>query len=418
MSIPSKVVGLVQARNEWPLLALSISHALIYHVDEVYVLNHSSTDGSFEGLQLLEELWKHRIHILNFHDPHFWQEASTNALIEVSQEASPDWIYVFDADEFLLTQACKPLKEILDELDPQYLAIRYEVRNWISTENFDQTHLNDYRKLHFCSVPRLFMDMNLETLVDEIGKGNLNFFDVPFLSKVIFRNDSTAWLGAGAHALKNWTDTRTLHMNPVILTAAHFPFLCKNRVRKKARDGKVLTQDHFPITHGWQNQMIYKLSQQNKLDQFWRNHAIGSHNDSDHRALPSFIIDNDFVQAIESTIRFLNDGFDSGILQRAGELEPLSRERDDTQIPFRTLARSTQKFQEIADSIRQERDALALERDALALERDALALERDALASERDAILNSHTWRYTKFLRIIFAHFAPAHRRQNEPTSI
>ena len=39
-----KVFGLIQAKNEWPPLALSISHALMHHVDEVYVLNHASLD--------------------------------------------------------------------------------------------------------------------------------------------------------------------------------------------------------------------------------------------------------------------------------------------------------------------------------------------------------------------------------------
>src|SRR5208337_792489 len=158
-SLP-KVVGLVQAKNEWPLLALSISHALMYHVDEVYVLNHSSTDGSSKGLQHLQNLWKDRIHVFNRHDEAFWQEASINALIVVSQDASPDWIYAFDSDEFLLTHGHRPLKEILDDIDHKYAVVRYEVQNWISTEDFDETHLDNYRILRYRSVPNVFTDMH------------------------------------------------------------------------------------------------------------------------------------------------------------------------------------------------------------------------------------------------------------------
>jgi len=110
---PTRTVGLVQASNEWPLLALSISHALMYHVDEVYLLNHSSTDGTYEGTKRLQQLWPGRLHVVEYHDNHFWQEACLSALIEVSQRSSPEWIYVFDADEFMIVQRGRSLREIL-----------------------------------------------------------------------------------------------------------------------------------------------------------------------------------------------------------------------------------------------------------------------------------------------------------------
>ena len=387
MNSLARVVGLVQANNEWPLLALSISHALMCHVDEVYVLNHASTDGSFEGLEHLQELWKGRIHVLSFHDGHYWQEASTTAIIVVSQNTSPDWIYVFDADEFLLTQGRRPLKEILDDVDPKCAVVRYEVQNWISTEDFDQTHLDHYRKLRYRSVPNLFIDIHPDIYADEIWNGNLNFYDVPFPSKVIFRNNTASWPAAGAHGLKIPTVVNTLDIGADKLRVAHSPFLFRNGLELKARQGQLLIQDRFPATHGWQNQMIYKFSQENKLGQFWKSHSIAPHNDSSDGTLPSYVIDDGLVQAIEPVLCLLEDGWDSRILQRTGEPGLSSRKSDDTQIPFRAAVQLTREFQLIADSLRRERDALVT--------------ERDALVAERDAILNSRTCWYTRFLRMI-----------------
>jgi hypothetical protein len=381
-SLP-KVVGLVQAKNEWPLLALSISHALMYHVDEVYVLNHSSTDGSSKGLQHLQNLWEDRIHVFNRHDEAFWQEASINALIVVSQDASPDWIYVFDSDEFLLTHGHRPLKEILDDVDHKYALVRYEVQNWISTEDFDETHLDNYRILRYRSVPNVFTDMHPDICADQIRNGSLNFYDLPFPSKVIFRNDTASWLASGAHGLKSPAGVNTLDICADKLRGAHFPFLIRKRLEQKAKHGQMHIQHGFPTYHGWQSQMVYRLSQDNKLAQFWASHTIAHHNDSNDSndgTLPSYVIDDGFVRAIEPVLCLLEDGLDSRTLLRTGELDLSSRKSDDTQIPFRTAVHLTRKFQLIADSLSQ---------------------ERDAIVTERDTIVNSRIWRYTRFLRKI-----------------
>ena len=62
------MVGIIQASNEYPLLGLSISHALMYHVDEIYVLNHACHDGTQEGIKSLQELWKGRIFAYDDYD--------------------------------------------------------------------------------------------------------------------------------------------------------------------------------------------------------------------------------------------------------------------------------------------------------------------------------------------------------------
>jgi len=373
------VVGLIQARNEWPLLALSISHALMHHVDEVYVLNHSSTDGTREGVKKLREMWQGRVHVVNYWDDHFWQEACLSALLEVSQSSAPDWIYVFDADEFLIAREGESLKEILAGVETQYSVVRYQVQNWVSTQDFDETDLACYKTLRYRSVPNLFVEMDAAIYVDEILSGNLNYFDVPFASKVIFRNNAVSWVAAGTHAPKVPSEMPILDLPTDTLRLVHLPFLSHGRLLLKARHGQLMVQDGFPTSHGWQSQMTWSLSQEGRLDRFWQSHSIASCDGPEDRTLPSIAVDDGFAEAIEPTLRLLEGGLGPEALQRIAEQDmPLGAA--DTQIPFRAAVSSARRLQLIAEQLCQQRDALRAERDALRAEREALRAEDAAFA--------------------------------------
>lgn len=403
----SKIVGIVQASNEWPLIALSIAHALTYHVDEVFVLNHASTDVSLEGLKNISAIWSGRVHILNCYDNNYWQEASTNILIEICQSASPDWIYVFDADEFLLTRENRPLKEILREIDPKYTAIRYEVQNWISTLDFDENQLDDYRKLHFRSVPNMFLNVRADLIVDEIENGNWNFYDLPFPSKVIFKNEVNNWLVAGAHSIKDMSSTDVFHCDVSEMCAAHFPFLSRKRLQDKLKHGEKLIRGGFPITHGWQSQLIYRLWEKGSLSQFWENHSLVDCNEFvvNNTTAPSFIEDDSFVKAIEPVLSILLHKCDEESFRNVERQDLLITDMEDTQIPFRIAMSTTRKCQLIANKYAAECASLVAKRDSLLAECDSLLAERDSLLVERDSMLNSRSWRYTRFLSRIFSMF-------------
>jgi hypothetical protein len=108
----------MQVRDEWPLVALSASHALLVHVDELYILDHCSSDGTSYGLQKLQELWPGRLHVLTSEVDDFWQEACTSVLIEVSQASASDWLYLLDADEFLhVDDRASDLRRALADID-------------------------------------------------------------------------------------------------------------------------------------------------------------------------------------------------------------------------------------------------------------------------------------------------------------
>lgn len=402
MNKSPKIIGVIQARDEWPLVTLSISHALMHHVDEVFILNHAGGDASFQKIIKALDLWRGRVHLFNLYDERYWQEASSSVLVELCQSVSPDWIYFFDADEFLLTQDCVPLRQILNGVDAKCSVIRYEFQNWISTDDFDPAHLDHYRNLVWRALPDLSRNLYTQTVVDEIWQGNLNFFDVPSDSKVIFRNDCGFWPCAGAHNVQGNTVVETFQIDSETLRAVHLPFLSRDRLQLKAKQGEALIQSGFEARHGWQNQLIYRFWKEGLLDQFWKSHSIGPRQTSCGRKLPSFVIDDGLARAIEPVLSLLEEGFGSGVPYIKSD--PVPMEPQDTQIPLRTAIRSARKFQLLAESMRIERNALAhklsgltnlynnliRERNVLMNERDTLrdiiAKERDAFEVERNAI--------------------------------
>ena len=277
---PPRVVGLLAVRDEWPLAAVALVHALLHHVDAVVVLDHASRDATPAGLALLKaSALGERIQLLHLDSEAFRQEAFMNAMVEVSQAWAPDWIYPFDADEFLLAPG--GLKALLASLPEQLLAVHYPLENWISTPDFDDSDLDGYLNLQIRSLPDLAMPPVMEpSMVQAIAEGQTNYFRRPFGGKVIFRNTTTAWLEAGSHSLRPFLRSQSLLAHRTHLRGAHVPLLSRVRLNRKAAIGRRHQQAGAPSSFGWQNQMLAHLEQQGRLDEFWSRHALDPDDDT------------------------------------------------------------------------------------------------------------------------------------------
>jgi len=269
-----RVVGLLAVRDEWPLAAVALVHALLHHVDAVVVLDHASSDATPAGLALLKaSALGERIQLLHLDSADYRQEAFMNAMVEVSQAWAPDWIYPFDADEFLLVSAGLP--RFLGSLPDQIDAVHYELENWISTPEFDESDLDDYLELELRSLPDLPIPLIADApLIEAISKARVNYFRWPFGQKVIFRNTGTAWLRAGAHGLRHFMRERSLLVHRSRLRAAHLPLLSRAKLNRKAALGYRHRMDGAPPSFGWQNQMLNDLEQLGQLDAFWSRHSL------------------------------------------------------------------------------------------------------------------------------------------------
>lgn len=271
----SRVVGYVMARDEWPLLGLSITHALASGLDHVVVVDHASTDATQAGLMQLKEAWPDRLTVIRLDADAYLQEATTAVIMAAVRAELYDWVYVFDADEFLLTSNGKDIVTLLNDIPSNVDAVRYEVHQWVATADMDDQDISSYVRITQRAVPCIFIKHPRELLADDIEDGRVNYFDVPFPSKLIVRGSVAHKLSAGAHSLwsadRNFTEQK---IDPEQLRVGHLPLLSRRRLTQKCNQGKALIDAGFPRWHGWQNQALREIALADGLDDFWLRHSI------------------------------------------------------------------------------------------------------------------------------------------------
>ena len=378
--------GLVMARDEWPLLALSIEHALRYHVDRVWVLDHASTDGTCSGLDRLRRAWGVRLMVVHLGETPYFQEAATCLALHVVAPQPHDWVYVFDADEFGITGPGQTLRDILSAVPAAADVLRYDIHNWVSTRDFDAGNLDDYLTLRHRAVVNDSLNLPLRLVTDEIVHGSVNYFDLPFHPKVIVRGKAAVWLAAGAHAPK---PRAPLHWHTICaerFRVAHFPFLSRARLQTRARQGVSYRENEFPSWHGWQSQMIAHLDEAGRLDDFWARHSVGPGATDVMATSPHVIADDRFAEAIHPTIEHLRNT-DPSLFREAEQIQGAPAVADASLLVPAAL-HAIRGLQELASSLVEDVEAAIAARNAA---HAALRRAEDELAAAlagRDAGLD------------------------------
>ncbi|MFO0037832.1 MAG: glycosyltransferase family 2 protein [Synechococcaceae cyanobacterium] len=276
----ARIQGLTLIRDEWPLALLSINHALLHHVDQLLCAVQVSADATLEGVQQLRGFWGERLTVVEIRTPAYLQEAIVATLVrQLAEAAAPDdWLYVFDADEFAVTPSAVPLREqvVVQGIDSPEL--RYQVWNWVAPVDFDDLDLAAYERVRHRALPSVFLSLPPHILAEEIGRGFLNYFDLPFYDKGLFRFDALGkrWLGPGAHRLRPPAAPLgpSAHLPTEAFHAMHLPLLSRRRLDGRLTQARNLKAQGFPFHHGWQSRMLLDLEASQELDAFWQRHAI------------------------------------------------------------------------------------------------------------------------------------------------
>lgn len=252
-----KIHGVILSRDDWGPLAVSICHALVHHVDVVHVVDHGSLDQTSSGLHILKEIWGERL-IVYSTGPGvpFKQSLLTNMIVSFAEAHGADWIYVFDADEFLLVKPGFSLRRELSKLEENVASVRYTLRNYISTFDFDRLNLECYCGLRYKSRPGPAYSLNFRW--DAIYTEKSTFFDFPFPPKVIFRTRKNLLINDGAHGLM-WLTRGQKGVHLPKIEAAHLTYISRDTLENKKTHGETLIKLGLPRWHGWQSQLIFKL---------------------------------------------------------------------------------------------------------------------------------------------------------------
>lgn len=401
----ARVAGVMVVRDEWPLLAVTVTNLLEHHVDRLTVYDHASTDGTMDGLLRLQRHWGDRLLVRQLGDVPFLQSAIvTTALVEIAFEPF-DWVYVCDADEIALVRE-RPLAEVLAAVPAHVGLVRYEVENWIAPQRFDTVRVDDLTSV----TARACVDPSLAASADRVGdrvaRGELNYFSVPFESKVIVRNGRSVWLAPGAHFADDAMAPDEASLPRDDFVVAHLPLLSEDRLVRRADHSLALREAGFEETHGWQSHAIADIARAGRIHDFWEDHSIREGGTG-----PAHVVDDELATTIELALKVV--AASPGLLDPP--IEPVV-----APVAVVTTSRAIVSLHELQRSLRAQIHAREEQLDAKSAEiawlrsvvgdlerfrasaeevRAAEARELDALRDERDRMLASKTWRWGRRLR-------------------
>lgn len=370
-----RIAALVMARDEWPLLGLSVTHVLENHADEVWVLDHASRDGTQQHLATMQEHWPGRLHVLRLESDAYWQEAAMSVLLTASRHAVPDWVYFFDADEFAITPGSS-IREIMELAPHDVEAVRYQVRNWASLTDFDEDDLDQYSRLKYRTIPNARIPFPGRVLAHEITMGHINYFDVPFEPKLIVRGGTTSWMYAGAHDVRFPEGPRVIDVAPEQLATAHLPLLSRRRLELRAKHGEELVNRGFSLDHGWQSQMICSIRAQGWLDEFWESHSVGTSGMSPYGTMPVWVEDPSLGAALSEARAALLGAVGNGAADSGGLG---GRASNGTSLPLKDVVEVVRQIQVAGDAFRLQRDRLDVDAGALGIQLRTVVDEKAGL---------------------------------------
>jgi hypothetical protein len=387
------ILGILLARNEWPLLGMCITHALTNHVDELLIIDHSSTDETEVGVASLQAKWGGRLQLMKLDKGPLHHQALNLVILEVVEKKRFSWIYHVDADEFLILPEKKSLKELLIGLPLDVEVVRYQLFNFIAPRDFREDDFEQYKELTSRAVIDGTSDRNFEELISRITNFQASFFDAPFPSKVIYRATVESWPIAGCHALVGKTETNESALGEEVIFAAHLPFLTRERLIRRADHGKELREAGYPRDFAWQSQVVDEMRSLGQLEKFWNSHSISPNYWESENKLPQAIYDTRLVNALSRTvITFMEDftKFKNGQENIAGSSQE--------SIALASAVNSVQRMAERKDlELSQLRD----ENFSLRNENRTVQQASFETAKRLESLHKSLSWRLTKPLRSI-----------------
>jgi hypothetical protein len=387
------VLGILLARNEWPLLGMCISHALTNHVDELLVIDHASTDETELGLKVLQSKWGSKLQIVKLAKGPLHHQALNLVTLEIIDRDRYSWVYHVDADEFLIVAEGKSLKALLTEMPIDVDIVRYPLFNYVAPRDFQESNFEQYKELTFRAKTDDKLTLDFEEMINAIMNFKASFFDIPFPSKVIYRTSVDSWPIAGCHALVGKSENDEFVLTEDLVFAAHLPFLTRDRLIRRADHGKEIREAGYSRDFAWQSQLVDEMRSLGQLDNFWASHSIDRKNWETENLLPQAVRDERLVDTLVSTISTFKENLTTYETQEK-DLIDSSRESIG-------LASGVNAVQRMAEKKDSSMALVASENSTLRSEKHELEQELLESLVKFERLQKSISWRITKPLRSI-----------------
>jgi hypothetical protein len=236
-----KISGFMTIKNEWPLAAVSIAHALINNVDNMYVVDNGSQDGTWQGLKILQEIFPNRLDLIYYESDEFNQRAIAHSLGHLANSDESHWGVFLDADEFLIYENPKvSFRQFLSMTNLDWTALVVDVENWIPTVGFQEDDLEAFTGIKYRSENYYRWDQ-LEQFRSESLAGECYWQTWKTQHKVLINMNCHKRLGHAAHQVDfgdgEWMtrhDSGTAEGSKGWgLSIAHLPYTSTKRLKNR-----------------------------------------------------------------------------------------------------------------------------------------------------------------------------------------
>jgi len=237
---PVKINAAFIVKDEWPLLALSVSHALFHYAEKVIIIDTGSHDGTFQGIKILQSIWGDRIELYRCNQEIYDQTPLTNLLLELSKNSQCEWTMVLDADEFFIHDNYVDFLSKLSQTEENWLAYAIDVINFIVNEGHNELELKAYGEISYRVVGQSKVTCTDTEYIEKVLSGvyPLQLRITP--QKILARNSNHIFLSQGNHQVVFGDGVWWEKFDSKVASAAnlggkiyHLPYTSERRIRNR-----------------------------------------------------------------------------------------------------------------------------------------------------------------------------------------
>ena len=253
----------MMVRDERTILATNLAYHRSVGVEEFFIVDNGSTDGTADILANEEHRYGD-VHWRLESGP-FRQSEITTALASEATAAGADWIVPIDADEFWWTDGAD-LPSVLGE-SPDVGGFLCPVDNFVQRRSVRRERTRSLLSMTYRAEPT----GTVETARELVEVGESGFVEIAYPPKQILRATARLVVGTGNHTALNTAgpieETSTLRV-------LHAPIRSRSRLVRRAAHGDRIAAVNADPGTGWHMRRLSRLADEGTLNAEW---AASSH---------------------------------------------------------------------------------------------------------------------------------------------